>query len=67
MLESGLEVIMFGFVKAIHIELTHKAVHLIMAEVFGEDDLLKFSDVLDGELSSVRRPVNYLNEIRNLS
>ena len=66
MLEGGLEVVMFGFVKAVHVELTDETVHLVMAEVFGEDNFLEFGDVLDGELSSVRGPVNYFDKIGNL-
>lgn len=63
MLKGGLEVVMFGFMKAIHIQLSDKTVHFVVPEIFWKDYLLKFSNVLDGELSSVRRPIDDLDKI----
>ncbi len=63
MLKSGLEVVMFGFMEAIHIQLADKTVHLVVPEIFRKHYLFKFSDVLNREFSSVRRPIDDLYEI----
>lgn len=66
MFECAFKIIMFGFMKTIHIELSDKAIHFIMSEIFRENNFLKFSDIFDSELSSVRRPVYNFNKIGNL-
>lgn len=63
MLKGGLEVVMFGFMKSIHIQLSDKTVHFVVPEIFWKDYLFKFSNVLDGELRSVRRPIDDLDKI----
>ena len=42
MAEGGLEAVVFDFVEAVHVELPHEAVELVVAEVFGKHDLLEF-------------------------
>lgn len=54
--EDTSEVVMFGFVEAIHVELPHKAVHFVMSKEAREDDLFKFDDIAYNELSAILRP-----------
>jgi hypothetical protein len=63
MFKGRLEVVMFGFMKSIHIQLSYKTVHFVVPEIFRKDYLLKFSNVLNGELCSVRRPIDDLDKI----
>ena len=44
--------------KAVHIELSDEAVHFVVAEVAGEDQLLEASDILDDELHAISAPVD---------
>ena len=48
--EGALEVVVFDFVEAIHIELPHKTVHLVVSEVTRQHQLLEFINVPDHEL-----------------
>lgn len=57
---------MFGFMEAIHIKLSNKAIHFIVSEIFGEDKLLEFGYIFDSELSSVRGPIDDFDEIIDL-
>ena len=57
-LESAFEVVVFHFMKAIHIELPHKAIHFFVPEVSGKDKLLKLNNIFDHELESVGRPID---------
>ncbi len=57
--ECGLEVVVFDFVEAIHVELSHERVDFVVPEVFGKHDLLEFDHVFDHELQAARSPVNY--------
>lgn len=50
MTKYALGVICAALVEAIHVELPDEGIHLAVAEVSGEDDGLKFVDVLDDEL-----------------
>lgn len=65
-LEGGLEVIMLGFVEAVHVELPYKTVHFIVPEIFGQDDFLEFGYVFNGEFCSVRGPVDDFDKINDL-
>lgn len=65
-LEGGFEVVMFGFVEAVHIELSYKAVNFVMPEVFWQYDFLKFGDVFDGELKATIGPVDDFVIVSNL-
>jgi hypothetical protein len=38
-----------------------------MAKVFGKYDLLEFNDIFDRELCPTGGPINYLNEVWDLS
>ena len=67
MFKSAFEIIMFGLMKTIHIKLPNKTVDFIMPKVFGQDKFLKFDDVLNGKLCSVRRPINDFIEIMYLN
>lgn len=48
--EGALEGVMFDLVEAVHVELSYKAVHLVVAEVVRQDDLFKLHHILDDEL-----------------
>lgn len=50
MLESALEVVVFHFVEAIHVELADEAVHFFVSEVARKYDLFEFNDVFDDKL-----------------
>lgn len=50
MAEYALGVICAALVESIHVELADEGIHLAVTEVSGEDDGLKFVDVLDDEL-----------------
>jgi hypothetical protein len=65
-LEGGLKVVMFGFVKAIHVKLSDKTVHLIVPKIFRQHDLFEFFYVLYCEFISVRRPVYDFGKIIDL-
>jgi len=64
--EGAFEIVMFNFVKPIHVQLSYKTIHLVMPEIFGQDELLKFGDVFDDELSAVGGPVNNFMELFDL-
>lgn len=63
MTEHALGVISPGLMKAIHVELPHKAIDLIMPEVSRQDDLLKLVDILYDKFTARRGPVCYLIEL----
>lgn len=65
--ECTFEIIMFDLMKAIHVELSYKTIHLIMSEVFGENKLLEFGDVLYDELAAVGCPVNDFLKLLDLN
>ena len=65
--ECTFEIIMFDLMKAIHVELPYKTIHLIMSEVFGEDKLLEFGDVLDDELAAIGCPVDDFLKLLDLN
>ena len=65
-LEGGLEVVMLHLVEAIHVELPHKTIHLLMPEIARQDNFLKLHDVFNHKLLSIRRPVNNLLILLNL-
>lgn len=67
MLECAFKIVVFGFMESIHVELSHEAIHLIVPKVFRQDDLLKFLNVLDRELCSVRLPVYYFSKVTDLT
>ena len=46
------------FVETVHVELTYEGVDIAVAKVFGEDVVLEVIDLFDGELASIRHPVN---------
>lgn len=60
MLEGAFEVVMFHFVEAVHVELAHKTVHLLVSKVSGEYDLFELHDILDDELKAAGGPVDDL-------
>lgn len=62
-LKGWLEVVMLGLVEPIHIQLSHKTVHLIMPEIFRQDNLFKLCHILYRKLCSVRWPVDDLYKI----
>lgn len=66
MMEGAFEIVLFGFVEAIHIELPDETVHFVVSEIFGENDLFKPLDVFDGKLCSIRRPINNFCVFRTL-
>lgn len=47
--KCAFEIIMFSFVKSIHIQLPDKAVHFVMSEIFGEDNFFEFRNVFDSK------------------
>ncbi len=53
MAEGAFEGVVFNLVKAVHVELSYEAVHLVVAEVVGQYDLFKLDHVLDDELETV--------------
>ena len=61
--KGALEVVMFDFVEAIHVELPHKTVHLFMPKVSRKHNLLKSNHILDYKLKSIRCPVYDLVEL----
>jgi len=67
MIESASEIIMLDFVEAIHVELSHKTVHLFMSKVSRKDNLLKPNHIFDYKLKSICCPVYYLVELLILS
>lgn len=60
MSKGAFEVVVFDFVKAVHVELSHKTVDFVMSEVSWQDDFFKFDDIFDYKLKATRCPVNYL-------
>lgn len=50
MTECAFEVVVFDFMKAIHVELSHKAINFVVPEVFWQYDFLEFDYILDNEL-----------------
>ena len=66
-LEGAFEVVVLHFVEAVHVELPDKAVHFLVPEVAGEDNLFELDDVLDDELESIGRPINNLLVLFHLS
>ncbi len=46
------------FMKSVHIELPYETINVSMSKIFGENGLLKFLNVFDGEFFSIRRPLN---------
>ena len=67
MLEGAFEVVMLDLVEAVHVELPHEAVHLVVPKVPGQHYLFKFRDVLYDELSAVASPVDDLLELLHLN
>ena len=53
MLESAFKAIMFDLMKAIHVELSNKAVHFIVSEVTRKNNLFEFDNVFDDKLETV--------------
>lgn len=60
MSEGAFEVVMFYFVEAIHVELSHETVDFVMSEVSWQDNFFKFDHIFDHELETTGCPVNYL-------
>lgn len=54
MLEGAFEVVMLHFVEAVHVELPHETVHLLVPEVSWKHDLFELHDVLNHELTATR-------------
>lgn len=67
MAEGALEGVVFDLVEAVHVELSDKAVHLIVSEVMRQHDLLKLHHVFYDELESIRSPVDYLLVVLHLT
>lgn len=47
-----------NFVEVIHVELPHKRLVAVMAEVLGEDDALELLDIFDDERTAGLAPVD---------
>jgi len=67
MSESAFEIVVFHFVEAIHVELSHKAVYFFVSEVPGQDDLFELHNILDDELKAIVRPIHYLLVLLHLN
>jgi hypothetical protein len=52
-----------GFVEAIHVELAYEAVHLVVAEVTWQHNLLELASVFNHKLPPRRTPENNLPEL----
>lgn len=63
MAEHALGVISPGLMKAIHVELPHEAIDLVMPEVSRQDNLLKLIDILYDEFTAGGRPICDLIEL----
>ena len=44
---------MLHFVEAVHVQLSDEAIHFLVSEVAGKDNLLEFYDVFDDELETI--------------
>lgn len=51
-------VIFSRLVESIHVQLSDEGVYFVMAEIFGQNNLLELIDVLDDEFSACGAPVN---------
>jgi hypothetical protein len=51
--EGALEGVVLDFVEAVHVELPHEAIHLVVSEVVREHNFFKFNDVLYDELKAI--------------
>lgn len=60
MTENAFGVVLSGLVKTIHVELPHKAIHLIMPEVVWKDNFLELVHILNNEVFSRGAPMNDL-------
>jgi hypothetical protein len=58
MFEGAFVIVVFDFVKTIHIELPDKTVNFVMSEIFGQHYFLKFVDIADDELAAIGGPIN---------
>ncbi len=66
-LECAFEMVVFRFVKSVHVELSNKTVNFIVSEVSRQDNFLKFLNVFDCELCSVRLPVYDFSKVYDLT
>jgi len=57
--KCAFKVIVFDFMKAIHVQLSNKTVHLIVSEIFWKHYFLKFDHIFNHKLIFTRCPVYY--------
>ena len=58
--KGAFEVIMFDFVKAIHVELSHETVDFVMSEVSWQHNFFELDHIFDYKFKATWCPVNYL-------
>ena len=58
--KCAFEVVMFDFMKTIHVKLSDETIDFIVTEEAWEYNLLKFLCIFDDELKSIGRPVDNL-------
>jgi hypothetical protein len=63
MTEDTFRVVCTGFMKSVHVELSDKAIHLVVAKIAREHNLLEFVDVLDDELRTRWSPVSNFSKL----
>jgi len=49
--------------ETIHVQLSDERIYFVVAEVFGQYNLLKFVDVFDDEFSASWTPINNSGEV----
>ena len=67
MSKGWFKVVVLHFVEAVHVQLSDEAIHFLVSEVAGKDNLLEFYDVFDDELETIWGPIDDLMVILDLN